>query len=230
MRNRPLTLAEKQAVREFYSAGYAVEQNYVERHPWHQVIAEYRVAIATTIFPHPSKVLDAGCAGGDELLAFRNEGIEAFGFDVNPDLHDTVYPEARPYVRMGRFDHVPYSLVDGFRTLVSYDVLEHVPVDEVERFPGELVRLGITQLAMIISKETVSEGHITIQDTAWWSALFAQSGFRLMTEVTEALADVPAPAGWNAGLKRAIWATYNATGTPQNGWNQVPGHLFFQRR
>jgi hypothetical protein len=229
MRNRPLTLAEKQAVREFYSAAYAVEQNYVDRHPWHRVIAEYRVAVASAVFPELGKVLDAGCAGGDELLAFRAEGVEAFGFDVNPDLHDTVYPQARAWVRMGRFDYVPFSRADGFRTLVSYDVLEHVPVDELERFPAELERLGVTQLALIVSKETESDGHVTIQDTDWWVALLARAGFRLRAGAAEALDDLPAPAGWDAAAQRVLWARYNATGTPRNGWNQVPGHLFFQR-
>ena len=101
LRNRPLTLAEKKQVREFYNGSYHQRSNYMEHGPWHVAIAEYRVKLTRAVFPDLGNVLDAGCAAGEEVLAFRSQGIPTFGFDICPDLHDIAYPEAREFLRMG---------------------------------------------------------------------------------------------------------------------------------
>ena len=229
MRNRPLTAAETQAVREFYDGSYLQRQNYSARHPWNEMIADWRVQLTQAVFHDLGKVLDAGCAAGAEVAAFRRAGHDAWGFDLCPDLADVAYPEAREFVRMGRLDFVPYARADGFKTCVSHDVFEHVPIDVLERFPAELVRLGVTQLSLIVSKDTVSPGHITIQDTAWYVDLFRRSGYRLRTELTPLLAPVEAPVGWDHTRGEPIVAPYVLSGAPRNAWNEVPGHLFFVR-
>jgi len=229
LRNRPLTLAEKQRLREFYSGGYHERFNYTEHSPWHVAIAEYRVKLARAVFPDLGNVLDVGCAAGEEVLAFRREGIPAFGFDLCPDLHDIAYPEARAFLRMGRVDHIPFSTSDRLKTMVSFDVFEHVPIDCLERLPQELVRLGITQVSCIISNETISDGHITIQDTDYYLDLFARSGFRVLSELTSALNEVLAPVAYDEAAQQPGYAPYVCSGKPRNGWNQVPGHLFFER-
>lgn len=229
LRNRPLTLAEKQRLREFYNGGYHQRSNYTRHSSWHVAIAEYRVKLTRAVFPDLGSVLDAGCAAGEEVLAFRSQGIPAFGFDLCPDLHDIAYPEAREFLRMGRFDHMPFSPGDGLKTMVSFDAFEHVPIDCLERMPAELLRLGITQVSCIISNDTLSEGHITIQDTDYYLDLFARSGFRLLSELTPALNEVLAPVAFDEAADQPVYAPYICSGKPQNGWNQVPGHLFFER-
>lgn len=229
LRNRPLALEEKQLVREFYDGSYPERSNYLARHPLHLTISYFRARLLQAIFPMHGKVLDMGCAGGGDVLAFRQLGIDAWGFDLCPDLPDIAYPEVRTYVRIGRPDHMPFAATDGFRTLVSYDVLEHVPVDVLEGIPAELDRLGIEFIDCVIAKDTISAGHITIQDTAWWVALFARAGFRLCDELTEALAEVIWPLGWDPGNEQVIFGRYPGTGSPPNAWNAVPGHLFFRR-
>ena len=227
LRNRPLSIEERRLVREHYDARYQQRCSYRAGHPWHRAIAIHRLRLAATIFRDLGKVLDAGCASGEIVSAFRFAGADCWGFDLCPDLHDVVYEAARPYVRIGRFDAIPYSDSDGFKTLVSHDVFEHVPIDELEALPGELARLGITQVACIISNDTESEGHITIQDLDWYEELFARAGFRLLRELDEALAQMPVPAGWNDSRGEPIWLPYHLTGDPANGWNRVPGHLFW---
>lgn len=229
MRNRPLTLREQALVREFYAGAYQDKSKYNARHPWHVVIGEFRHLVAQTVFGDLGKVLDGGCASGEIVSAFRRNGTECWGFDVCPDLLDIVYPEARPYVRMGRMDAIPFSADEGFKTLVTYDVIEHVPIDCLERLPDELVRLGITQIAAIISNDTLSEGHMTIQDLPYFERLFERAGFRLIRELTGHLNEVPAPVAYSDELDRVIWRPYFESGSPRNGWNQVPGHLFFVR-
>lgn len=229
MRNRPLTKREKDLVREFYSSNFQDGWSYNQRHPWHRAIARFRHAVLKTVFKQPGKVLDAGCASGEIISEFRAAGTDCWGFDLCPDLHETVYPEARPYVRIGPVDAIPFSASDEFETLVSYDVFEHVPIDALERMPAELVRLGIRQMACIISADTIGAGHITIQDLAYYEDLFGAYGFRVMHELTEHLNRVPAPVAWNEAQQAVIWAEYYRSGKPRNGWNAVPGHLFLVR-
>jgi hypothetical protein len=45
--------------------------------------------------------------------------------------------------------------------------------------------------------------------------------------VHRALDEVPAPIDWRDAA--VVWADYRLSGEPRNGWNQVPGHLFFKR-
>jgi SAM-dependent methyltransferase len=229
LRNRPLSREEKQLVRAFYSGGYHDKWEYTTRHPWHRLIADYRAELTRTVFQDTGKVLDGGCAGGEELVALRKLGIEAWGFDMAPDLHEFVYTDAAPFVRIGPMNAIPYSPADGFKTFVSYDVFEHVPVDALERLPDELVRLGITQVACIVSADTESPGHITIQDTAWYEQLFARKGFRMLHEITEILNEILAPAGWDHQRQVPLIVPYTQSGRPRNGWNSVPGHCFFRR-
>ena len=230
LRNRPLTAREHAVVREFYGARYQVESDYNRGHPWHSVISAFRVRLLQAAFPRGlGRVVDAGCASGETVLAFRDVGIDCVGFDICPDLHDACYDRARPWLRMGRVDAMPFSERDELTTLVSYDVFEHVPIDRLERLPVELARLGIRQISCVIAADTGSAGHITIQDTDWYLELFARAGFRLMTELTPLLQRVPVPGAWNERTRTPVWLPYDRTGEPRNGWNQVPGQLFLTR-
>ena len=95
-------------------------------------------------------------------------------------------------------------------------------------FPAELLRLGIRRMTVIISAD-LSPGHITIQNTDFYVRLLEQAGFRLMTEFTETLDKVPVPREWDSRQENVMYYPYARTGVPRNGWNQVPGHLFFVR-
>lgn len=229
LRNRPLSLAEKREVRDYYAAGYVQGNIYEERHRLHIEISQYRATLMQCVFPDHGKVLDMGCSTGGDLEEFRRMGIDTWGFDLCPDLPDVAIPAARPYVRIGRPDHIPYSAEEGFETLVSYDVLEHVPVNDLQGFPDELTRLGIRNMALIIAADTISPGHITIQPTEWWEELLGRAGFRMLREKDPVLRDLPFPWAWSGEKQHAIYSRYEGSGSPPNGWNQVPGHLFFIR-
>ena len=229
MRNRPLSLTEKRLVREFYNGAYHTNSRYTENNLFHQLVARMRIGIARSVFGELGKTLDGGCSAGEVVRQARSEGVDCRGFDLCPDLHDMCYPEVRQYLRMGRMDHIPYSREDGFKTLLCYDVIEHVPIDSLQALPAELSRLGISQIACIISSDTISAGHITIQDTDWYVELFARAGFRLMTELNQVLDPLEIPLVWEEDEDNVYWGTYNRSGQPRNGWNQVPGHLFFHR-
>ncbi|MCH6552041.1 MAG: hypothetical protein IH804_08515 [Planctomycetes bacterium] len=69
----------------------------------------------------------------------------------------------------------------------------------------------------------------TLDHLDYYLDLFARSGFRVLLELTPALNEVLAPVAWSEADQEPRYAPYIHTGKPRNGWNQVPGHLFFER-
>jgi len=57
------------------------------------------------------KLLIAGCSRGELVRALRNVGIEAYGFDVSPDLDKIVIDEVRSYIRQGSILNIPFFLL-----------------------------------------------------------------------------------------------------------------------
>ena len=169
------------------NAGYCDVDNEVER--------ELKGAIADMVVRtlRPTKVLDAGCAGGLLLRAFRQRGVDAHGFDHCPDLLDIAVPEAKPFVRRGGVTSIPYGPEDRFDTLVCIDVFEHVPEDRVPQMVAEFERLGVRNLAVHISHtELEHHGHITLRPLSWWDRQLGARFRRAQTTGGELLA-IPRP-------------------------------------
>src|SRR3972149_7053071 len=78
----------------------------------------------------PKTVLDAGCALGFLVEAFRNRGVEAYGVDISEYAIQNVYPKIKKYCWIG-------SITDPFPKkydlITSIEVLEHMPQRESER-------------------------------------------------------------------------------------------------
>lgn len=154
-----------------YSAGLEREQKR-KRH-----MAEL---VCSTL--HPRKVLVAGCSAGETVRQLRQVGVEAWGFDLCPELADIAYEEVRPFVRQGSITDIPFDAADGFDTLTAFDLLEHVPEDRVDRVVQELERLQLSHLATLIAHcEFSYTGHVTLRPLSWWDARLAPSFVRMPT-------------------------------------------------
>ncbi len=216
LRNRPLASGERRSLRSFYSSRYHENSVYTVSDPLHELIHRRRAELLLAVFPEPGKVLDAGCSAGGTVRALRQLGVDAWGFDVCPDLHDMAYEEVRAQLRIGDFDAIPYSAVDGFRTLVSYDVFEHVPIDVIQQFPLRLEALGVVQGCCLISKDTLTVDHITIQDSDWYRQQFAAAGYRVMDEITEDLRSILWPVPSVRLGAQPLHLPFEWTGEPRN--------------
>lgn len=153
-----------------YAAAYHTTMNYANGATSE---AAYKGALADLVVAvcRPRKVLVAGCSAGECIRQLRARGVDAWGFDICPDLLEIAYPEARPYVRRGAADAIPFGPEDGSDTLTALDVLEHVPEDRVPALARELRRLGIVHVAARVALcEFQYPGHITLRPLAWWDA------------------------------------------------------------
>ena len=72
----------------------------------------------------PKTVLDAGCAWGFLVEAFRKRGVEAYGVDVSEYAIQNVHPEMKSYCWVGS---VTESFPQKYGLITCIEVLEHMP-------------------------------------------------------------------------------------------------------
>jgi SAM-dependent methyltransferase len=110
--------------------------------------------VAEVLEHHPlegATVVDVGCGPAEFARAFRAEGAQYVGLDV--DVHTPGTAE-RPHAIAARGEHLPFA--DGCADVVmSSNVMEHVPA------PGVLGREMI--------RVARPGGLVFISYTAWWS-------------------------------------------------------------
>ena len=95
------------------------------------------------------KVLDFGCGSGALVRAMRARDLDAYGLEIDrPPIRDALKPDVAPYVRLyqGAF---PSPFLDGeFDTVISSEVLEHIP--DYEAAIAEMARLTRHRLILTV--------------------------------------------------------------------------------
>jgi hypothetical protein len=130
---------------------------------------------------NPKKVLVAGCAQGNAVLAFHNLGIEAWGFDIIPcALPENHY--LRTFIKQGSILNIPFSREDNFDTFVCTDVFEHIYIKDIPQMVNEIYRIGADSLALIINHDGLCQGHVTLKPLTWWVRQF-QGKYRLADSI-----------------------------------------------
>jgi SAM-dependent methyltransferase len=88
-----------------------------------------------------SPVLDAGCGRGELLDLLREEGIEAIGVDLDPQLVDHCRAKGHENVEVGDVVEWLAAAPDAsLGAVFSAQVVEHLPVESLERFLAEALR------------------------------------------------------------------------------------------
>jgi hypothetical protein len=156
-----------------YAGNYHGEMNLANDTP-SEIAFKSHVLDQVCLLGIGAKVLDAGCSAGEVVRQLRTRGIDAWGFDLCPDLARIAYPEVAPFVRVGSVDAIPFGPEDGFDTLLALDVFEHVPERAIAGMVHELVRLGVRRvIAHIALVEFQYPGHITLRPLSWWDRKLA---------------------------------------------------------
>jgi hypothetical protein len=110
---------------------------------------------------------------GELVRQCRAIGIDAYGFDVIPNVQEIAFPEAREFLRHGSLTAIPFSAADGFDTLIAIDVLEHIPERDLPQMVGEWLKLGVSKLVLLINlNQFWFPGHITLRPLWWWADRF----------------------------------------------------------
>lgn len=142
------------------------------------------VALRRFMSPQRSQVLEVGCATGWFVRAARSQGLETYGVDVSAWAISHPAPEVETFIA----EQSILDVGDGdlFDAVVSWEVLEHVPEQDVStalRAMCVATRSGGLQVHRIALKDAAHDHdadgdatHVTIKTRNWWLERFAQVG------------------------------------------------------
>lgn len=129
--------------------------------------------------PKGSTYLDVGCGRGETLAIAREHGLVAFGTEIVPRLCDGV--------TVVQADITDLSF-DGFDYVSCYDVLEHLPIEDVGPALNELFRVAKKSLFITTNDHRSPLGgvelHLTRNPREWWEQEFSKRGYRKIEHCT----------------------------------------------
>jgi SAM-dependent methyltransferase len=160
-------------------------------------------------FGGAAPVLDLGCGRGEFLALLRDEGIEAYGVDIDPDMADYARGEGLDVVHEGAVEHLE-RLEDGsLGGIFAAQVVEHLPAPTLVRLlelaaaklrpGGVLVAETINPLSPLALRNyfaDLTHAQPLVPDTL--ELLARQAGFdgielRYLNEPEERLVEPPDP-------------------------------------
>jgi len=114
--------------------------------------------------PKSSKVLDVGCGHGFLVNRLRRNKIDAIGTDPS-EFAGKFIPE---YFTRADSKKLPFKDKE-FDVVISTDVFEHIPEEDIDEVYAEMQRVGKRVMAIICPKRGTEESHITIKSMEEWS-------------------------------------------------------------
>lgn len=126
-------------------------------------------------------ILDFGCAFGFYVKGFRSLGYDAKGFDISEYATSMADADVKPYISNKRPE-------EKFDCIVSKDVLEHVPYEELAETLSYIKNHSKKSLIVVPladnGKYRVPENekdvtHIIREDENWWQEQFQKAGLNV---------------------------------------------------
>ena len=129
--------------------------------------------------PIDSSYLDVGCGRGETVEMASEHGLTAYGCEIVPALCDdvTVFQADITDLKCAHFDYVS-----------CYDVLEHLPTEDVKPALDELFRVADKVLFITTNDNRSRLGdmdlHLTRKPRQWWEDEFSRRGYTKIEHCT----------------------------------------------
>jgi len=162
----------------------------------------------------PQSLLDVGCSRGWFVQRMINVGVAAEGIDMSKAAIDRCAPGMKNYIQPARIQEISRK----FDTVISFDVMEHIFLEDIPGFIAALKERAEKHLVLNICvrdssmKETTLKknepvpedlewmavsGHVTLRDHNWWKVRIEDKDWKFDPElVNKAFAhekfDIPA--------------------------------------
>jgi len=131
--------------------------------------------------PRGSTYLDVGCGRGETLDLAESHGLIAFGTEIVPALCDGCS------VLQGDITEISWA-DDRFAYVSCYDVLEHLPFEDVGPALDELFRVASNTLFITTNDNRLrlgdTEQHLTRKPREWWEQEFSKRGYSKIEHCT----------------------------------------------
>lgn len=129
-----------------------------------------------------AKILDFGCGIGNYVWALRKLGMDAYGIDSS--LAAEKHCQSIGFCHYSTDKNFPFA-DRSFDLVYSHDVLEHLPLGELEFYLRELQRISKGRMIHIVGvsekgpKVTEDKTHLIIENEAWWKNKFLEMGYKV---------------------------------------------------
>jgi len=152
---------------------------------YYRYVAGYAMAAAARL-NKGSRVLDVGCGTGILVKQFNHLGFEAQGVDVEAQAvrHSLAPDHCTLTVSTATLDFPD----DHFDLIVSREVLEHIPRDEIDACIAEWDRVGSGRMVHIVAvtergaSATEDPTHVNVQSEHWWIERLQSHGYQAVTK------------------------------------------------
>lgn len=127
---------------------------------------------------NPKTVLDAGCAFGYLVSAFRRRGVQAYGIDISQYAISQADDSIKDYCYVGSLcDELPHGLPKKFDLVTNIEILEHINKEDSRKAIANLCRLSDTIFFSSTPYDFDEKTHINVQPQEYWTVLFAEKEF-----------------------------------------------------
>lgn len=127
----------------------------------------------------PVATLDVGCAKGYLVKSLCDLGIDASGIDPSEYAVSQVPPEISDKIQPGMAQSIPFDN-DTFDVVTCFDVMEHIPVQQVPKVLKELLRVSKQWVVLrVVTREVegdIDPSHETIRGKDWWAEKIEKAG------------------------------------------------------
>ena len=127
---------------------------------------------------NPKTVLDAGCAMGYLVTAFRDRGVEAYGIDISEYAVSMAREDIKPYCFVGSLtERLPQNMPRRYDLVVSIEVLEHLYAEDGKVAIKNICNLSDNILFCSSPTDFTELTHFNVQQREYWAKLFAENNF-----------------------------------------------------
>lgn len=165
-------------------------------------------AVLASEVPAGMPTLEVACSKGFFVLHARQVGLDCYGIDISEYAISQAHPAVKEFVRQGNVVDLPWEDAQ-FGVVCSWEFLEHVYEDEMDRaldemqrvcWPGGLMvhRIG---LDMGVPEEDYAHQqhdvtHVCEKPRDWWEAKFAARGWSRVKHVEDLLDEAFTGRDW----------------------------------
>ncbi len=120
-------------------------------------------------------ILDSGCGSTILLNYLRQKGKTCFGFDITNYGFSLLQSSNNLPLLLASLESIPFKN-NSVDMVCNFDVLEHIPILDVESSIFELTRVACKYLVVTINLDNPYLYHPTILSRESWEALFLMTG------------------------------------------------------
>ncbi len=154
-----------------YYRGYK-NQPYERAEIWEQHFQNFAAQVVRDI--RPKSALDAGCAMGFLVEALRDQGVDAYGFDVSEYALSQAREDIKPFLWVAS---AVTPLDRDYDLIISTEVLEHLSPEEAEAAVENLCSHTNDILFSSSPDDFRETTHRNVRGPEYWAELFASHDF-----------------------------------------------------